>query len=83
MPDMPPNTDSEQANTGSLVSPALLTSGYGSVSDMQSLMAVSQTIGALTTLANTSVQQSQHTQSSLNGAADLRPQNMFHRDEMF
>ena len=46
-------------------------------------MATSNTIGAFTTMAKTSVNGDELSQATMSGTAGLRPPNMFHRDEMF
>jgi len=48
----------------------------------QSLGGFTQTNGALTTMAQSSAQEDR-SEVTLSGAAGLRPQNLFHRDEMF
>lgn len=39
-------------------------------------------MGALTTMAKTSINGDELSQATFSGAAGLRPSNMFHRDEM-
>lgn len=83
MPHMPPNTNSENFGSLSNESPSLrLDSAYQSSMGLQDFE-MSQTLGGLTTMQGSTLQPSQLSQPSLSGAAGLRPQNLFHRDEMF